>query len=140
MCPHTTLSVYICGHKDVSAAKQQGSRRAVGLQSGSAGAAFLKLLETLEQDGVIEREFATDLPELLRPKASYTSSSEREFATDLPEHLGGVCGWTVKDGMMEGWQRRRQVRPHSTICVLVLLHMCSYCDGGVAASPTGHKH
>jgi hypothetical protein len=42
----------------------------------------------------------------------------------LPKNLGGVSGWTVKDGMMEEWQRRRQVRPHSNICVLVLLHMC----------------
>ena len=90
------MSVYISAHNDFSAAKQQGSRRGVGLQSGSAGTAFLKLLETLEQDGVIERQFATD-------------KSEREFATDLPENLGGVCGWTVKDGMMEEWQRRRQV-------------------------------
>jgi hypothetical protein len=99
------MSVYISAHNDFSAAKQQGSRRGVGLQSGSAGTAFLKLLETLEQDGVIERQFATDKSE----REFATDKSEREFATDLPENLGGVCGWTVKDGMMEEWQRRRQV-------------------------------
>ena len=97
------MSVYISAHNDVSAPKQQGWRRGVGLKSGrdvglksgrdvglksgSAGTAFLKLLETLEHQGVIERE----------------------FAHDLPENLGGVCGWTVKDSMMEEWLRRRQV-------------------------------
>jgi len=55
-------------------------------QGGSAGPAFLKLLEELEQDGVIERQFG-----------------------DVPESLNGVSGWMVKDGMMETWQRRRQV-------------------------------
>ena len=67
----------------------------MGLKSGDAGTAFLKLLETLEQQGVIERE----------------------FAHDLPENLGGVCGWTVKDGMMEEWQRRRQVSPYPTASI-----------------------
>ena len=55
-------------------------------QGGSAGPAFLKLLEDLETDGVIERQ----------------------FGTDLPEQLGGVSGWVVKEGMMPEWQRRRQ--------------------------------
>ena len=64
----------------------------LGLQGGSAGPAFLKLLETLEQQGIIERQ----------------------FAPDLPKNLGGVSGWTVKDGMMEEWQRRRQVSPYPT--------------------------
>jgi hypothetical protein len=72
----------------------------LGLQGGSAGPAFLKLLETLEQQGIIERQ----------------------FAPDLPKNLGGVSGWTVKDGMMEEWQRRRQVRPHSNMC----LHTTTY--------------
>ena len=84
------------------------------LQGGSAGPAFLKLLETLEQQGIIERQ----------------------FAPDLPKNLGGVSGWTVKDGMMEEWQRRRQVSPYPTsiymslrmrrACVLVLLYMCPH--------------
>ena len=55
-------------------------------QGGSAGPAFLKLLEHLENDGVIERQYG-----------------------DVPETLGGVSGWIVKEGMMEEWKRRRQV-------------------------------
>mmetsp|Transcript_51861 Transcript_51861/g.161348 ORF Transcript_51861/g.161348 Transcript_51861/m.161348 type:complete len:585 (+) Transcript_51861:135-1889(+) len=55
-------------------------------QGGSAGPAFLKLLEDLEKDGVIERH----------------------LDARVPENLGGVCGWTVKEGMMDEWQRRRQ--------------------------------
>ena len=91
------------------------SNASLELQGGSAGPAFLKLLETLEQQGIIERQ----------------------FAPDLPKNLGGVSGWTVKDGMMEEWQGRRQVSPHSNACVLGLLHLCSYCDEGVPASPPG---
>mmetsp|Transcript_29631 Transcript_29631/g.47708 ORF Transcript_29631/g.47708 Transcript_29631/m.47708 type:complete len:629 (-) Transcript_29631:712-2598(-) len=54
-------------------------------QGGSAGPAFLKLLEQLEEEGIIERQFGI-----------------------VPDTLGGVNGWTVKEGMMENWQRRRQ--------------------------------
>jgi hypothetical protein len=57
-------------------------------QGGSAGPAFLKLLEELEGENVIERQ----------------------FGEQVPENLGGVSGWVVKEGMMETWQRRRQVR------------------------------
>lgn len=56
-------------------------------QGGSAGPAFLKLLEDLEQDNIIERQ----------------------FSQEVPETLTGVSGWIVKEGMMEEWQRRRQV-------------------------------
>ena len=40
---------------------------------------FLKLLETLEYQGIIERQ----------------------FALDLPKNVRGVSVWTVKDSMME---------------------------------------
>jgi hypothetical protein len=45
------------------------------------------LLEDLEQDNIVERQ----------------------FSQEVPETLGGVSGWIVKEGMMEEWQRRRQV-------------------------------
>jgi hypothetical protein len=76
------------------------SNASLELQGGSAGPAFLKLLETLEQQGIIERQ----------------------FAPDLPKNLGGVSGWTVKDGMMEEWQRRRQVSSYHTSIYLSSYH------------------
>ena len=95
MCPHTNVhgSAY---------------NASLWLQGGSAGPVFLKLLETLEYQGIIERQ----------------------FALDLPKNVRGVSGWTVKDGMMEEWQRRRQVSPYptasicprTTIRVLIPLH------------------
>jgi len=55
-------------------------------QGGSAGPAFLKLLEQLEQDGILERQYG-----------------------DVPDNLGGVSGWIVKEGRMDEWKTRRQV-------------------------------
>jgi hypothetical protein len=55
-------------------------------QGGSAGPAFLQFLETLERDGIIDRM----------------------LSDDVPENLGGVCGWTIKEGKLEEWQERRK--------------------------------
>ena len=70
-------------------------------QGGSAGPAFLKLLEQLENDGVLDRQYG-----------------------DVPETLGGVSGWIVKEGMMDEWKRRRQVRAKETETET------EYCQGG----------
>mmetsp|Transcript_46788 Transcript_46788/g.110169 ORF Transcript_46788/g.110169 Transcript_46788/m.110169 type:complete len:174 (-) Transcript_46788:117-638(-) len=55
-------------------------------KGGSAGPAFLSLLEKLEQDGILERS----------------------FANHVPDNLNGVSGWTIKEGKMEEWHLRRK--------------------------------
>jgi hypothetical protein len=87
-------------------------------QGGSAGPAFLKLLEELETDGIIERQ----------------------FGEQVPENLNGVSGWIVKEGMMEAWQRRRQVplstlRPSPADCCRSLA-MSPLCSHAACCSPS----
>ncbi|EKX42625.1 hypothetical protein GUITHDRAFT_153494 [Guillardia theta CCMP2712] len=54
-------------------------------QTLSSGNSFLQFLEVLETDGVVVRHFGK-----------------------VPSRLKGICGWTVKDHMMDEWHRRRR--------------------------------
>eukprot|EP00960_Hanusia_phi_P052135 761266-Hanusia_phi.AAC.1 len=81
-----------------------------GKKGGSAGPAFLKLLEDLEKDGVIERHLDARVPENL-------GGEMRVSLVDMLKLVEGVCGWTVKEGMMDEWQRRRQVETMNAMWV-----------------------
>uniref|UniRef100_A0A7S0EG25 Uncharacterized protein n=1 Tax=Hanusia phi TaxID=3032 RepID=A0A7S0EG25_9CRYP len=54
-------------------------------QALSSGSSFLQFLEVLENDGIVVRHFGK-----------------------VPSRLRGICGWTVKERMMEEWHKRRR--------------------------------
>jgi len=56
-----------------------------GKEQNGGGPSFLRFLEQLEKDGVVTRHLG-----------------------DVPPILRGISGWTVNDGMMEEWQKRRR--------------------------------
>ncbi|EKX53188.1 hypothetical protein GUITHDRAFT_160972 [Guillardia theta CCMP2712] len=71
-----------------SAKRSRSSSDSDGEKEGKengGGPSFLKFLELLEKDGVVTRHMG-----------------------DVPPTLRGIAGWTVNDGMMEEWQRRRR--------------------------------